>query len=103
MAAKSTKVRSAESAQRRKQRGEEILRLPVLAGTKVQLLELMQWHGIEQQAEAMTLMIHNLHGLGPNQSGHLFAVPRHEIAISENVARKIASANRKEARKPLEE
>ncbi|MDD2109654.1 hypothetical protein, partial [Pseudomonas asiatica] len=44
---------------------EEDLRLKVRPGTKQALLELMEWAGIEEQGEAMTLMIHHLHGLGP--------------------------------------
>ncbi|MFF7108932.1 hypothetical protein [Pseudomonas sichuanensis] len=41
---------------------EEDLRLKVRPGTKQALLELMEWAGIEEQGEAMTLMIHRLHG-----------------------------------------
>lgn len=37
---------------------EEDLRLKVRPGTKQALAELMQWAGIEEQGEALTLMIH---------------------------------------------
>lgn len=41
---------------------EEDLRLKVRPGTKQALLEAMEWAGIEEQGEAMTLMIHRIHG-----------------------------------------
>ena len=89
MVAKSSKERSAKAAARRRERGEVILRLPTLEGTRQQLDELMQWHGIEEMAEAMTLMIRNVHAMGREGSAALLAVPRHEIAISTNVARRL--------------
>lgn len=61
------------------------------------LLDLMQRHGITEQAEALTLMIHNLHAMPPSESAAAFAVPRHEYAISANVARHIQAAGRREA------
>lgn len=90
MVAKSSKERSAKAAARRRERGEVILRLPTLEGTRQQLDELMQWHGIDEMAEAMTLMIRNVHALGREGSADLLAVPRHEITISPSVARKLA-------------
>ena len=89
MTARSSKERSAKAAARRRERGEVILRLPTLEGTRQQLDELMQWHGIEEMAEAMTLMIRNVHAMGREDSAALLAVPRHEIAISPNVARRL--------------
>lgn len=59
------KDRSAKTAAKRKSRGEEELWMHTMAGTRQALADLMAWHGIEEQGEAMTLMIHNLHGLGP--------------------------------------
>ena len=90
MTARSSKERSAKAAARRRERGEVILRLPTLEGTRQQLEELMQWHGIEEMAEAMTLMIRNAHALGREGSAGLLAVPRHEIRICPSVARKLA-------------
>ena len=89
MTARSSKERSAKAAARRRERGEVILRLPTLEGTRQQLDELMQWHGIEEMAEAMTLLINNAHAIGKAGSAALLAVPRHEIAISPNVARRL--------------
>ncbi|WP_271103729.1 hypothetical protein [Pseudomonas tohonis] len=57
----------------------------------------MAWHGIEEMAEALQLAILNLHALGPEGSAHAFAVPRHEITISENVAQMLGAAGAKEA------
>lgn len=63
---------------------EEDLRLKVRPGTKQALLELMEWAGIKEQGEAMTLMIHHIEALGPNA---LFRIARHEIEAHRNVAR----------------
>lgn len=76
---------------------EEDLRLKVRPGTKQALAELMQWAGIEEQGEAMTLMIHHLHGLGPGGAVPLLEVPRHSYEISETVARKLELAYSREA------
>lgn len=63
---------------------EEDLRLKVRPGTKHALLELMEWAGIEEQGEAMTLMIHHVEALGHHA---LFRIARHEIEAHRNVAR----------------
>ena len=91
------KDRSAKTAAKRKSRGEEELRLHTLAGTRQALTKLMAWHGIEEQGEAMTLMIHHLHGLGPAGSAQFLSAPRHEITISENLSRMLELAYRSEA------
>lgn len=97
MAAKTTQRRSADSAARRKERGIEDLRLAAPPGTKAQLAELMQWHGVTTMAEAMSLMILNTHALGREGSANLLAAPRHEIHISENVARTLRQAGARAA------
>lgn len=81
------KDRSAKTAAKRKRRGEEELRLHCLPGTRQALAELMTWSGIEEQGEAITLMIHHLHGLGRAKSAQFLAVPRHEYEVPRNVAR----------------
>jgi len=63
---------------------EEDLRLKVRPGTKQALLELMEWAGIEEQGEAMTLMIHHIEALGHHA---LFRIARHEIEANRSVAR----------------
>jgi len=65
---------------------EEDLRLKVRPGTKQALAELMQWAEIEEQGEALTLMIHHLHGLGPEKALALLEVPRHRYVPSRSVA-----------------
>ena len=91
------KDRSAKTAAKRKSRGEEELRLHTLAGTRQALADLMAWNGIEEQGEAMTLMIHHLHGLGPAGSAQFLTAPRHEYVISENVSAKLTLAYQREA------
>ncbi|MEA1029460.1 hypothetical protein T3A99_12865 [Pseudomonas sp. N-137] len=91
------KDRSAKTAAKRKSRGEEELRLHTLAGTRQALADLMAWNGIEEQGEAMTLMIHHLHGLGQAGSAQFLSPPRHEYVISENVSRKLKLAYEREA------
>lgn len=56
--------RSARSAEKRKAMNEVELRLSVVSGTRALLSELMEWSGIEEQAESITLAIHHLHGKG---------------------------------------
>jgi len=89
MAAKTSTERSAKSAAKRAAAGEVELRHRVRPGIKAMLLELMAWHGIEEQAEAIQLLILNAHAAGPAGSAPMLATPRHEIAITENVARRI--------------
>lgn len=66
---------------------EEDLRLKVRPGTKQALKELMEWSGIEEQGEALTVMIHHLHGLGPQGSAPFLSAPRHIFVLKQNVAR----------------
>ena len=80
---------------------EEDLRLNVRPGTKQALLELMEWAGIEEQREAMTLMIHHLHGLGPGGAPSLLEHPRHEITVSPAVARKLENFRGREESQAL--
>lgn len=63
---------------------EEDLRMKVRPGTKQALAELMEWAGITEQGEALTLMIHHIEALGHHA---LFRIARHEIEGSRNVAR----------------
>ncbi|MDD1010928.1 hypothetical protein M5G27_25990 [Pseudomonas shahriarae] len=95
--AKSNAERSEKAAAKRKSRGEEELRMHALAGTRQVLADLMTWHKIEEQGEAMTLALHHLHALGPNGSAQFFAPPRHEYIIPENVSRKLKIAYDREA------
>ena len=95
--AKSNAERSEKAAAKRKERGEEEIRLHCLPGTRQALAELMAWSGIEEQGEAVTLMIHHLHGLGPGGALPLLTPPRHEYLIPENVSRKLKLACERQA------
>ncbi|MNJ30763.1 hypothetical protein D3C77_253720 [compost metagenome] len=57
----------------------------------------MEWAGIEEQGEAMTLMIHHLHGLGPGGAVPLLTPPRHEIEVSPSVALKLENFRMRES------
>lgn len=89
--------RSAKTAAKRRAVQEEELRLRVRPGTKQALAELMQCAGLEEQGEALTLMIHHLHGLGPDKALPLLECPRQEITISPAVARRLELAYNREA------
>jgi hypothetical protein len=91
MPAMTTQQRSAKAAAKRQAKGEEELRLRVRPGTKAALAELMAWHGFDEQAEALTLLIHNTHALGRDGSTVALSVPRHEITVTESVAQQLAA------------
>lgn len=84
--AASQSERSAKAAGKRKAVGEEELRMRARKGTRNVLADLMEWHGIEEQGEAMTLAPHHLHALGPEGSRRFFTPPRHEYIVPQNVA-----------------
>ena len=97
MAAKTQQERSAKASLKRAELDETELRHRCRRGTRDKLAELMAWHGITEQAEAIQLLIMNAHALGADGSAALLAVPRHEITVSENVARSIQRAGQREA------
>ncbi|MGA4453981.1 hypothetical protein [Pseudomonas fortuita] len=68
---------------------EEDLRLKVRPGTKQALAEIMEWAQVEENGEAMTLLIHRIHELGPEAARHFLSAPRHEITLSSSVVRKL--------------
>lgn len=84
--AKTVQERSAKTARKRVALAEEELRLRVRPDTRQALADLMEWSGITEQGEAMTLMIHHLHAM-VSKAIFLLDPPRHEFQISENVAR----------------
>ena len=88
--AKSQQERNQASAEKDAARGAEELRLKTYPGTAAALATLMQRHDIEQKGEAMSLMLINLAAMPAEQSAPAFAIPRHEIRISESVARELA-------------
>ncbi|MCU0121805.1 hypothetical protein N8H74_26395 [Pseudomonas sp. B2M1-30] len=94
--AKSNAERSEKASEKRKSRGEVEIRFHTLSATRQALADLMAWSGIKEPGEAMTLMIHHLHGLGPGGALPLLTPPRHEYVISENVSRKLKLAYQSE-------
>ncbi|PVZ19964.1 MULTISPECIES: hypothetical protein [unclassified Pseudomonas] len=88
--------RSAKAAGKRQAAQEEELRLRVRPGTKQALADLMAWAELEEQGEALTLMIHHLQALGPAVAVRFLTPPRHEITVSENVAQKLEAACRRQ-------
>jgi hypothetical protein len=97
MTALSQKERSARAAAKREAAGEVELRHRVRPGIRAKLDDLMRWHGIKEQAEAIQLLIMNAHAAGPAGSAPMLAVPRHEFTPSENVARQLYRAGAAEA------
>ncbi|QRI86675.1 hypothetical protein JQN61_04580 [Pseudomonas putida] len=75
--------KKAEAAQ------EEDLRLKVRPGTRQALAEIKGWAEVEENGEAMTLLIHRIHELGPEAARHFLSAPRHEIVVSDFVARRL--------------
>ena len=69
--------------------GVEELRMKTRAGTRQALAEIMQWAQVEENGEAMTLLIHRIHELGPEAARHFLSAPRHEIKLSSSVVRKL--------------
>ncbi len=67
----------------------EDLRMKAGEGTRQALAEIMQWAEVEENGEAMTLMIHRIHELGPEAARHFLSAPRHEIKLSSSVVRKL--------------
>ncbi|WP_059395676.1 hypothetical protein [Pseudomonas putida] len=67
----------------------EDLRMKAGKGTRQALAEIMEWADVQQNGEAMTLMIHRIHELGPEAARHFLSAPRHEIVVSDFVARRL--------------
>lgn len=97
MAAKSQQERDAKATAKREELDEKELRHRCRRGTRQKLEELMAWHGFTEQAEAIQLLIWNAHALGPEGSAEALKIPRHEIAVSENVAREIYRLGQQDA------
>ncbi|MGQ7957643.1 hypothetical protein ACUTAF_07995 [Pseudomonas sp. SP16.1] len=95
--AKNQRERDLALAERRQKAAETELRHRVRPGIKARLADLMAWHGIEEQAEAIQLLIINAHAAGPIGSAPMLAIPRHEFTPSENVARQLYAQGEREA------
>lgn len=97
MAAQSSRERSAKAAAKREELDEKELRHRCRRGTRDKLADLMAWHGIAEQSEAIQLLIWNAHALGPDGSSSALEIARHEFALSENVARELYRQGQRDA------
>jgi hypothetical protein len=95
--AKTGQERSAKAAEKRIEYDEKELRHRLRLGTRQKLEELMAWNEIEEISEAMQNLILNAHALGPTFSYQAIESPRHNIQVSENVARMIRFAGQRQA------
>lgn len=83
--AMNTAERSARAAKKRKDGDEEELRMWTKPATRTVLEELMEWAKIDEQAEALTWMIHHIQALG--RDGVIrFLCSRPVLDYHENVA-----------------
>jgi len=94
---KTGQERSAKAALKRIEFDEKELRHRLRLGTRQKLEELMAWNDIEEISEAIQNLILNAHALGPTLSYQTIECPRHKITVSENVARIIQAAGRRQA------
>ena len=79
------KARSAKSAAKRRELGEEELRHRVRAGEKQMLADLMAWTEDTEQASVIAGCLRYVHSLGPAGSADALR-SRHKIEVNENVA-----------------
>lgn len=84
-----SKQRDDKRKEKEAKAGVEELRMKTRAGTRQALADIMQWAEVEENGEAMTLMIHRIHELGPEAARHFLSAPRHEIVVSDFVARRL--------------
>ncbi|WP_309295393.1 hypothetical protein [Pseudomonas juntendi] len=89
MMALTSKQRDDKRKEKEAKAGIEELRMKTRSGTRQALAEIMQWAEVEENGEAMTLLIHRIHELGPEAARHFLSAPRHKIVISDFVARRL--------------
>lgn len=87
--AKTQKDRDQAVAKRRKDAGEVELRHRVRPGILVVMAELMDWGEHTERTECLQTLLINVHALGRDQAVALLQPPRHEIQLSETVARQL--------------
>ncbi|MGY2257448.1 hypothetical protein [Pseudomonas sp. SDO55104_S430] len=96
--AKNGKERSAKAALKRIELDEKELRHRCRLGTRQKLEELMAWNEDTEQASVIEGCLRYVHSLGPEGAREALKT-RHEIVISENVARIFRSESLREARR----
>ncbi|SED28607.1 hypothetical protein SAMN04490185_3179 [Pseudomonas frederiksbergensis] len=84
--AMTARERSALAAAKREIYAEKELRHRVRPGIEKMLADLMAWHQVGEQNEAIQNLILNAHALGPEGSTDAMRTPRHEITVSKRVA-----------------
>lgn len=95
--AKTQKDRDQGVAKRRKDAGEVELRHRVRPGILVVMAELMDWGEHTERTECLQTLLINVHALGRDQAAALLQPPRHEIQLSETVARRLYQEGVREA------
>ena len=90
------KARSAKSAAKRKELGEEELRHRVRAGEKQMLADLMAWTEDTEQASVMAGSLRYVHSLGRDGAREALR-SRHKIEVSENVAAELYAIGQRQA------
>lgn len=65
------------------------LPVPMPEGTRKALDDLMEWHGFEDGREAVSVMLHRLHELGPDGSRAMFQVSRHKFEPSDEMSQRL--------------
>jgi len=93
--AKSGQERSAKAALKRSEFDEKELRHRCRLGTRQKLEELMAWNEDTEQASVIEGCLRYVHSLGPDGAREALKA-RHEIVISENVARAFHSESLRE-------
>ncbi|MGY2288373.1 hypothetical protein ACW9H6_01890 [Pseudomonas sp. SDO528_S397] len=90
------KARSAKSAAKRKELGEEELRHRVRAGEKQMLADLMAWTEDTEQASVMAGSLRYVHSLGKDGAREALR-SRHKIEVNENVAAELYAIGQRQA------
>ncbi len=94
---KTQKDRDQAVAKRRKDAGEVELRHRVRPGILTILAELMDWGEHTERTEYLQTLLINVHALGRDHAAALLQPPRHEIQLSETVARQLYQEGAREA------
>jgi hypothetical protein len=96
--AKSGQERSAKAAEKRSQYDEKELRHRCRLGTRQTLETLMAWNADTEQASVIEGCLRYVHSLGPEGAREALKL-RHEIVISENVAREFRNQSMAELKR----
>jgi hypothetical protein len=94
--AKSGQERSAKAALKRIEFDEKELRHRCRLGTRNILEQIMAWNEDTEQASVIEGCLRHVHSLGPERARAALKT-RHEIVISDNVARKVYSRGQHQA------